>query len=284
MERKDYYEILGVSENAGADEIKKTYRKLAFQYHPDRTGNDPESTRRMKEINEAYATLSDPAKRREYDSLRSAYGSTAYDRFRQTYSEEDIFKGSDVNQIFEEFARAFSGFRRPEDFFSRSDYYGPKYRSFEFRRPGFTGRVFFSAGPMGATIRRVREAEGKRSVRTVYRAPLMSRLLARLLEGFGKKLMEELEIPVRGKDLFDTLSVSPQEIGKKIAYRTKRNRGRSKDLLISIPQGIKPGMKMKLTGQGEEGRHGGESGDLYLEIRIETSLSEKIKRFLRKWF
>ncbi|PJA79174.1 MAG: integrase, partial [Nitrospirae bacterium CG_4_9_14_3_um_filter_41_27] len=70
MEQKDYYEMLSVDEKATPEEIKRAYRKLAFRYHPDRTGGGAEATQRMKEINEAYATLSDPVKRREYDTLR----------------------------------------------------------------------------------------------------------------------------------------------------------------------------------------------------------------------
>ncbi|MBS1112737.1 MAG: DnaJ domain containing protein, partial [Nitrospirae bacterium] len=71
MDQKDYYKILGVTADASAEEIKKTFRKLAFQYHPDRnSGNE----NMMKELNEAYAVLSDQQKRREYDSYRQSYG------------------------------------------------------------------------------------------------------------------------------------------------------------------------------------------------------------------
>src|ERR1700745_62929 len=69
---KDLYKILGVPENADEATIKKTYRKLAKQYHPDVTGNDKKKTERFKEINEAYAVLGDTAKRAEYDRLKHA--------------------------------------------------------------------------------------------------------------------------------------------------------------------------------------------------------------------
>lgn len=144
MTDKDYYKILGVSESAAAEEIKKTYRKLAFQYHPDRNPGNEEA---MKEINEAYAVLSDPGKRREYDSYRQRYGSFARDQFRQGYTERDIFKDSDIYQVFEEFSRAF-GFSRPEDIFSQNKFYGPQYRSFEFKGPGFFGKGMFFFGKM----------------------------------------------------------------------------------------------------------------------------------------
>ncbi|NIW45547.1 MAG: DnaJ domain-containing protein [candidate division Zixibacteria bacterium] len=73
MDYKDYYQILGIDENASKDEIKKAYRKLAMQYHPDRNPGDAQAEERFKEINEAYQVLSDDDKRSHYDRLGSAY-------------------------------------------------------------------------------------------------------------------------------------------------------------------------------------------------------------------
>jgi curved DNA-binding protein CbpA len=70
---RDYYEVLGIPPDASAEEVKKAYHKLAFQYHPDRQGKSEEAHRKMQELNEAYAILSDPTKRREYD-LPRGYG------------------------------------------------------------------------------------------------------------------------------------------------------------------------------------------------------------------
>jgi DnaJ-class molecular chaperone len=282
MERKDFYETLGVEEQADAETIKKTYRKLAFRYHPDRTGNDPEATQKMKEINEAYATLSDPAKRKEYNALRSAYGPAAYGRFRQSHSEEDLFRGSDINQVFEEFARMFSGFRRPEDLFSQGNFYGPRYRTFEFSRPGFSARgVFYGFGnPTGAFP----GGAGSEGRQTGNRMPLSMRLLSKLLAGFQQKIVEELEIPTRGKDLYDTIFITTADIGSKIEYPAGQKWDRAKDLMIKIPQGIKNGRKIRLTGQGEAGKYGGGPGDLYIEIRIRTSLTERLVNLFRGLF
>ncbi len=128
-----------MDKNASQQEVRAAYRKLAFQYHPDRNKGDPAATERMKEINEAYAILSDLSKRREYDLLREQYGSYAYERFKQAHSPGDIFRGSDIDQIFEDFARQF-GFRGFSEIFR--EFYGPEYQSFEFRRPGMFGRGF----------------------------------------------------------------------------------------------------------------------------------------------
>ncbi|MBN2373887.1 DnaJ domain-containing protein [bacterium] len=96
MGEKDYYKTLGVDKNATAEEIKKAFRKLALKYHPDRTKGDPKSEEKFKEINEAYAVLSDKGKRAQYDQFGSA-------EFHQRFSQEDIFRNFDFNSIFEEF-------------------------------------------------------------------------------------------------------------------------------------------------------------------------------------
>lgn len=89
---RDYYEALGVERQASADAIKRAYRKLAQKYHPDRNPDDAAAEERFKEISEAYAVLSDPGKRRQYDMF-GAQG------FGQRFSREDIFRGFDLGKI-----------------------------------------------------------------------------------------------------------------------------------------------------------------------------------------
>lgn len=92
----DYYKILGISKQASAADIKKAYRKLALKYHPDKTKGDKALEDKFKKISEAYAVLSDPEKRNQYDT----YGSAG---FQQRFSQEDIFRNFDLGDILKEF-------------------------------------------------------------------------------------------------------------------------------------------------------------------------------------
>jgi len=267
MRQKDYYEILGVGRNSTQREIKEAYRKLAFQNHPDRNKENPSAIERMKEINEAYAVLSDSRKRRDYDFLREHYGSNSYDRFKQNYSEEDIFRGSDINRIFEEMARAF-GFRGFDEVFRES--YGQGYRSFEFRRPGVLGRGFVFFGP---SLGRKKQGE----------IPVSSEILPGVAGKVARYLLKRTlgtREPVRGKDLENVIYLDPLQAleGTKGKYF---HRKRSKELMITIPPGIKEGQKIRLRGMGEEGKGGGEPGDLYLKVRIKKPLLQRVRDLLR---
>ena len=93
MATRDYYDILGVNKNASDEELKKAYRKLAMKYHPDRNPNKKEAEERFKELNEAYAVLSDKEKRKQYDTF-------GQEGFRQRFSQDDIFRGFDFEDIF----------------------------------------------------------------------------------------------------------------------------------------------------------------------------------------
>jgi curved DNA-binding protein len=100
--------MLGLNRNASEDEIKRAYRKLALKYHPDHHPDDSESEEKFKEIGEAYAVLSYPEKRKEYDF-------SGYVRFKRMYSSEDIFRNFGFDQLFNEFGfgfgkRSFRGF------------------------------------------------------------------------------------------------------------------------------------------------------------------------------
>lgn len=104
MSNTDYYKVLGVSKEASQDEIKKAFRKLAVKYHPDKTKGDKEAEDKFKEINEAYAVLSDTEKRKQYDTFGS-------DEFHQKYSQEDIFRNFDFSSVFRDIGGGGDAFR-----------------------------------------------------------------------------------------------------------------------------------------------------------------------------
>lgn len=277
MEQKDYYRVLGVSEDVSAGEIRKTYRKLAFQYHPDR---NPGKEEMMKEVNEAYAVLSDSTKRREYDSYRQSYGFFARDRFRQTHTEEDIFRNSDINRVFEEFSRAF-GFSGPDDIFSRNTFYGGQFRTFQFKGPGFYGRSFFFLGPMSKAYQDATKAS-KYQTKEVpgYRPSIFSKLLLKGVKAFQKSIAKKygLELPERGEDVEDEISISSEVAsdGGKVRYHYA-NPANPRDIMIKVPSGVKESQRIRLKGMGKNGSYGGEPGDLYLRVKIHKSFLKKIK-------
>ncbi len=264
MSQNDYYQILGVDQKASARQIKDAYRKLAFQYHPDRNDKNPAAAEKMKSVNEAYAVLSDTDKRREYDSLRQQFGSSAYNQFRQNYSEQDIFSGSDINQILEQMARAF-GLRGFDEIFK--EFYGQGYRRYEFRKPGFFANSYFFTGPRQAgkpdsSGHPLRGGAGK-----------LTRFLLRQFSG--------IELPEDGADIHDTIWLDPAlaRQGGPYAYYLRK---KDKKLVVKIPANTKPDQQIRLTGMGEDGKGGGQAGHLYLKVRIRKPLRQQIKDFFSK--
>lgn len=262
MEQKDYYKILGLDKDTGQKQIKEAYRKLAFKYHPDRNKEHPESAEKMKRINEAYAVLSHPEKRREYDMLRHQFGSSAYSQFRKNYSEQDIFTGSDINQIFEEMTRAF-GFRNYSEIFR--EFYGQGYRTFEFKKPGFTVRGFAFSRGLG---------KGKHNQ---MQFPLQG-AFGKLYQ-YALKKITGIELPENGADINEIIHLDPikaQEGGPYAYFLMKK----SKKLVVKIPPGVREGQRIRLVGMGEDGKGGGMPGDLYLKVYIKRPLLRKIKNFI----
>lgn len=260
MSQRDYYQILGVKQVADSKQIKEAYRNLAFKYHPDRNKGNPEASEEMKSINEAYAVLSDPAKRREYDTLRQQFGSSAHTQFRNTYSEQDIFSGSDINHIFEEMAKAF-GFRGVDDIFR--EFYGQEYRTFQFKRPGIFAGGFIFTGPF------------KRGGYSHAKFPPSGKFGK--LSSFFLKQIGGFKMAKNGKDLEDAIRLTPEQVqeGGPYAYFLRK---KSKKLVVKIPPGVREGQRIRLAGMGEDGKGGGKSGDLYLKVIIKKTLIQKIKK------
>ncbi len=256
MSNTNYYQELNVQRDATDQEIKAAYRKLAFEYHPDRNKSDI-AAERMKAVNEAYAVLSDPAKRQQYDMLYQQFGEGARTQFRQNYSQQDIFNGSDIQQIFEEMARGF-GLRGFEDIFK--DFYGQGGQGFEFKHGGRRAKGFVFSSPWDQQGGGGQVSNG-----------LMGKLARKLL-----RKLSGLYFPQQGGDLEDEIVLQPEFAyeGGPYAYY---HRAREKKLVVQIPKGVRNGQLIRLTGMGEEGTHGAQSGDLLLRVKIRKSLSKKIR-------
>ncbi|MFO8015457.1 MAG: DnaJ C-terminal domain-containing protein [Phycisphaerae bacterium] len=241
MAKRDYYTVLGVPRDADQDAVKKAYRRLARQYHPDLNPNDPEAERKFKEIGEAYEVLSDKKKRQAYDQFghegvrmgaeaagAGAAGGPGGQRYTYTWSGEG--GGSPFEDIaFEAFAGSGGqGASFIEELFSRLGGRGRTGRTRTARGPGAAG------GP--------RTGFGRAAAK-------------------GQDVASEITIPfeqaVRG--VRTTLALQrPQPDG---STRTER-------IEVRIPPGVRDGQRLRLRGQGGPGPAGGQAGDLYLTVRV----------------
>ncbi len=270
--QSDYYQTLGIPSDADEKTIKDAYRKLAFQYHPDRNSDDAGAAVRMKSVNEAYAVLSHPEKRREYDAIRGRFGrSAAHGRFRQTYSDQDIFSGSDLNQVLDEIAKTF-GLRGFEDIFR--EVYGQggrgRGRHFHAHGRGFDAKGYVFTGPVGGA------RHGHR--RTDQEAPPSDGVLGKMAK-YLLKTVAGVELPEPGEDLEDRITLSPELAadGGPYAYFHRLN---GKKLVVRVPSGVREGQRIRLSGMGKEGKGGGTPGDLYLKVQIKKPLFKRIKDYL----
>jgi curved DNA-binding protein len=216
---RDYYEVLGVSRNADADELQQAYRRLARANHPD-VNHDPAAEERFKEVNEAYQVLSDAALRARYD------------RFGENFRQ--------VPEDWEQRAAA-GGFGTGR---ARS---GPG-------RPGYGGRtVYTDFGDIGGDF-----GEGGVGVGGIDLEDLLGGMFGRGRAG-----------PVAGADQEAELPLTVEE-----AYRGGRRQitlggtTEPRTYTVNVPRGVTDGQRIRLAGEGGQGRGSGPPGDLYLVVRI----------------
>jgi len=310
----DYYRVLGVSRSATPEEIKKQYRKLAMAHHPDRNKGNPQAEEQFKRINEAYAVLSDPQKKRQYDTFGS-------DRFHQQYRQEDIFRGFDIGDILKDFG------------FSTDDVFASMFgrgRGARKRRPGSRGPfstsgrnahdMFGGGSPFGAHSGRPRGtdqqadlpvtledcARGAQMTVTVTRGGRRENLTVKVppgtLDGQRLRLSGKGEPGPAGSppgDLYLTVRLQPHEIfaPKGRDLYLEREIRYSEALLgtvlevptllegtrrVRVPAGTRPGARIRLRGMGlpVPEAQGGGCGDAFLSLRIQVpaKLSRKQKK------
>ena len=252
MAKRDYYDVLGVARSATDEELKKSYRRLALQYHPDRNPDDPEAEEKFKEASEAYAVLADPEKRRQYDRFG----------FEGVAGGAGGFPGGD----FAAFGDLFN------DLFS--DLFGARMGG---RRAG--------RGQRGADLRYTHEielAEVATGVETSIAIPRMLRCDA--CSGSGARAVTQPETCSRcggsGQAIFQQglFRISrPCDAcrgeGRVVRDPCKSCRGSGRtegerSLKVRIPAGVEDGMRLRVSGEGEAGIAGGPPGDLYVVIRV----------------
>ena len=296
MAGKDYYKILGVSKNASPEEIKKAYRKLALKYHPDRNKGDKAAEAKFKEINEAYAVLSDPEKRKQYDTFGA-------DGFHSRFSQEDIFRGFDFNSIFREFGfgggRAHSIFSEifggamggdREEFYSQQSPFGDVFGGYQKRTRGIRGQDLVYELTM--TLEEVARTTTKvitypvdgRTEKVSVKVPAgiasgqKLRLPGKGQPGINGGPPGDLYIQIRildhptfkrqGDDLYlkKPIRFSEAVLGTEVEVPTIDG----KTLKLKIPPGTQGNAKFRLPGYGLPHMKGSGRGDAFVEVKIEV--------------
>lgn len=263
---KDYYKILGVPEDASDDDIRKAFRKLAFQYHPDKNpGHEKEAEKKFKDINEAYGVLSDREKRHQFDAFRKGQFAGAgyrspYQGFR--YSQEDIFRDTFSNRAtMDDLNRMFSqaGLRFDQEFLNRV-----------FGSGNFSFRVYYGGPNMRtSTYNRVNsQTNDARLTPDAYKPSLIERGLTKLSGFVLRKLLGfRYGTPQLNLDQYQELVISSVEARsggeKAVSYKSDN---KTKKLMVKIPSGITNGAQIRLKGMGK--KSGDQTGDLYLRVKL----------------
>ena len=274
MEKRDYYQILGIRRNADAEGIKKAYKRLALKYHPDRNPNNPKANERMKEINEAYAVLMDPVKRERYDR----YGHAGL----EGYTTQDIFGSIDFGSIFRDLGlrNIFNGFGFGRSLFD--DLFESPFGAFG------TSRTRVQELRRGADLQYNLEIELEEAFRGGEKKINLPKIgVCPVCRGTGAAkggLVKCPECNGRGQiareqrsgwSVFRQISTCPKchGVGEIITHPCKKCQGKGtievqKEIVFQIPKGADTGEVIKIEGEGEAGGKSGPAGDLYIRLQI----------------
>lgn len=287
----EYYETLGIAKTASAAEIKKAYRQLALKYHPDKNQGDKTAEAKFKEISEAYAVLSDPEKKKQYDT----YGSSG---FHQRYSQEDIFRNFDLNDILRGFGGGSTQFR------TNMGGGGQAFHSFFGQAgPGRTGGCGGGAChqpekghdltyQLVVTLEEVLHgAEKNITLRTNGSSQNVTVKVPKGIEA-GKKLRLKgkgapspqggapgdlyLKVEVSKHDRFtregddliceNLVSFSDACLGTKVEVETLEG----KKFMVNVPAGIRHDAKLRIKGHGLPSGPVGHRGDIYVKFVVQV--------------
>ncbi|HTL46647.1 MAG TPA: molecular chaperone DnaJ [Verrucomicrobiae bacterium] len=252
--KRDYYIVLGVPRSATADEIKKAYRKIAMQFHPDRNPGNAEAEEKFKEAAEAYAILSDQEKRAQYDQFGHSLGGQGFQGF-EGFAENFGGFGDIFGDLFEDFfgGGGRGGGRRPRrgaDLqigmrITLEEVLKGKETVLEIPRLETCGECAGSGAAKGSKKTPCRDCQGQGEVR-VSQGFFTLRRTCPTCQGAGEKI-EKPCTECRGQ------------------RRVKKTR----KLNLKIPAGIHSQARLKITGEGEGGEQSGRRGDLYVLIEVQ---------------
>jgi molecular chaperone DnaJ len=257
--KRDYYEVLGVARSASQDEIKKAYRKLALQYHPDRNPNNKEAEEKFKEAAEAYEALSDPVKRQRFDQF-------GHDGMRGT----DFRSYTDINDIFSSFGDIFGGSIFDEMFTG-----GTRQQR---RREGGQGgsdlkiRLKLTLEEIATGVEKKIKIKKWKTCQTCNGSgsrPGSGKTVCPQCNGTGE--IRQVSRSMFGQ--FVNISTCPNCVGEGYIVRepcpTCAGEGREQGestIKVTVPPGVSEGNYIPLHGQGNAGRRGGQAGDVIVEF------------------
>jgi len=295
MDYKDYYKTLGVERNAGEDDIRKAYRKLAMQYHPDRNPNDKQAEERFKEINEAYQVLSDPQKRTHYDRLGSDYsswqrrgapGDFNWDQYSGGFPGGRVEYG-DLDDLFGG-AGGFSDFFRT--IFGREAQGGTGTRTRTRQQPqGYQQELEITLDEAYKGATRLLQTDSKQKQ---VRIPAGVRTGSKVrVPGVGPNgldlyliidVKEDPRFERRGNDLHSTANVDvfTAILGGEAEVETLGGK-----VKLNIPAGTQPEQVFRLAGRGMPSvKNTNEKGDLYVRLKVQVPkyLSPKQRELLEE--
>ena len=301
MDYKDYYKILGVERNASEEDIRKAYRKLAMQYHPDRNPNDKQAEERFKEINEAYQVLNDPEKRSVYDRLGSDYsswqrrgapGDFNWDQYGGGFPGGVRVEYGDLDDLFGGGAGGFSDFFRT--IFGREAQgaapgTGTRTRSRQQQPQGYQQELEISLEEAFQGTTRLLQADGKQKqvrIPAGVRTGSKVRVAGAGPNGLDLYLIVEVKddprFERRGNDLHTTATVDvfTAILGGEAEVETLAGK-----VKLNIPAGTQPEQVFRLAGRGMPSvKNANEKGDLYvrLKVQIPKYLSPKQRELLEE--